>query len=373
MRSITGEQVAAFRMQRHHLLNSDGPTLASVCRDVGGIQAQVMSAAELSLWTRRRSTRREDVQAALWQRRELVKTTSMRMTLHLLPARDFQMYIAAMKASSMASVHRTLKRIGAGPKHVDTMITVVMDALAGGPKTQQDLLSRAKAGAARGMRVWLKYAWSAMRPAIVEGLICYGPPRGAHATFVRVDQWLPAQKAADPDDARVELARRFLTAFGPATHRDFSKWAGLNTSVTKPVFERLAGLVEPINVDGEQAFILRRDRDVLADAKIDRRPRLLPAFDTFLLAHATKHHLVEPRFYKRVYRNQGWLSPVVIVGGRIVAVWFLVQRAKTFTVDVRPFAGLDKRVRDGIHAEAEALAQFVGARCDVVFTENLEP
>ena len=63
----------------------------------------------------------------------------------------------------------------------------------------------------------------------------------------------------------------------------------------------------------------------------------------------------------------------MIVGGRIVAVWFLVQRAKTFTVDVRPFAGLDKRVRDGIHAEAEALAQFVGARCDVVFTENLEP
>jgi len=44
---------------------------------------------------------------------DLVKTTSMRMTLHLLPARDFQMYIAAMKASSMASVRRTLKRIGA--------------------------------------------------------------------------------------------------------------------------------------------------------------------------------------------------------------------------------------------------------------------
>lgn len=367
MRSITSEQVAAFRMARHHLLNSVGSTLASVCRDVGGIQAQVMSAAELSLWTRRRSTRREDVQAALWQRRELVKTTSMRMTLHLIPASDFQTYIAAMKTSSMASVHRTLKRIGAGPRHVDTMIDVVMDALADGPRTQQDLLVRAKAKASRGMRVWLKYAWSAMRPAILEGLICYGPPRGAQATFVRVDQWLPAQKAVDPDDARLELATRFLKAFGPATHRDFSKWAGLNTSETRSIFARIASLVEPVSVDGAPSFILRRDRDVLAGAKIDRRPRLLPSFDTFLLAHATKHHLVEPRFYKRVYRNQGWLSPVVIVGGRIVAVWVLVQRAKTFTVDVRPFARLDKRVRDGIHAEAEALGEFVGARCDARF------
>ena len=54
----------------------------------------------------------------------------------------------------MASVHRTLKRIGAGPKHVDTMIAVVMDALADGPRTQQDLLVRAKArGRARHARL----------------------------------------------------------------------------------------------------------------------------------------------------------------------------------------------------------------------------
>ena len=136
--------MAAFRLAQHHLSGEGRSSLVSVCRDVGGIQAQVMSAAELSLWTRRRETRRADVQAALWQRRELVKTTSMRMTLHLLPARDFSMYIAAMKASSMAGVHRLLKRIGASPKHVDTMITTVMDALADGPKTQQDLLGRAR-------------------------------------------------------------------------------------------------------------------------------------------------------------------------------------------------------------------------------------
>ena len=105
-----------------------------------------------------------------------------------------------------------------------------MDALADGPKTQQDLLARAKAKAERGMRLWLKYAWSAMRPAILEGLICYGPPRGAEATFVRVDQWLPEAPAGiDVADARAGLATRFLTAFGPATPRDFSKWSGLKT------------------------------------------------------------------------------------------------------------------------------------------------
>jgi len=96
-------------------------------------------------------------------------------------------------------------------------------------------------------------------------------------------------------------------------------------------------------------------------------PTLLPSFDTFLLAHAVKDHLVEPRFYKRVYRNQGWLSPVVIVNGRIVAVWFLEERAKSFTVDVQPFSTLDAKVRRGIGQEAEALSLFLGERCDVTF------
>ncbi len=324
-----------------------------------------MSAAELSLWTRRRATSRADVKAALWVKRELVKTTSMRRTLHLLPARDFQMYISAMRDWSMTQTANLLKRIGASPKHVTTMIDVVMDALADGPKTQQDLLARAKKNAEPDMRKWLQYAWSAMRPAILEGLIVYGEPRGAEATFVRVDQWLPKQKRVDAAEARIELATRFLTAFGPATYRDFTKWSGLPTSVTKPLFDEIAGSLAPVTIDGEAGFILRRDLDELADATTERAVTLLPAFDTFLLAHATKDHLLDKRFYKRVYRNQGWLSPVVIASGRIVAVWFLEERVKAFTIDVQPFATLDKSVRRGLQQEAEALGKFLGARCDV--------
>jgi len=342
-------------------------SIVDVCRDVCGIQAQVMSAAELSLWTRRRSTTRDEVRSGLWKTRELVKTTSMRRTLHLLPSRDFQMYIAAMRDWSMSQTRNLLRRIGASGSHVDTMIAVVMDALADGPKTQQDLIARARVKAGRGMRKWLEFAWSAMRPAIVEGLIAYGEPRGAQATFVRVDQWLPNQKPVDAADAQLELATRFLSAFGPATSRDFSKWSGLPTGVTKSVFERMKPSLELVAVEGEYSFVLRDDLAPLSSAKPDPSPKLLPSFDTFLLAHSTKDHLVDPRFYKRVYRNQGWLSPVVIVNGRIVAVWFLEERAKTFTVDVQPFGALDAKVRRGIAAEAEALGDFLGARCDVQY------
>jgi hypothetical protein len=365
--TFSAQQVAAFRMSRHHLSGNVPLSLASVCVDVGGIQAQVMSAAELSLWTRRRRTTRADVKAALWKTRDLVKTTSMRRTLHLLPVRDFSMYIAAMQEWSMGQTESLLRRIGASAKHVDTMIAVVMDALADGPKTQQDLLARAKAKAGKGMRVWLQYAWSAMRPAILQGLIVYAEPRGGEAMFVRVDQWLPRQKKVDAGEAQAELALRYLSAFGPATFRDFSKWSGLPTGVTRPLFDRLGSALQRVDVEGATAFVRRGDLAELASATIDASPRLLPSFDTFLLAHAVKDHLVEPRFYKQVYRNQGWLSPVVIAGGRIVAVWSLEERARSYTVNVRPFGALSRHLRDGIHQEAEALSQFVEGRCEAIF------
>ena len=89
---------------------------------------------------------------------------------------------------------------------------------------------------------------------------------------------------------------------------------------------------------------------------------------TYLLAHATKDHLIEPRHYKRVYRNQGWLSPVVLLGGRIVGVWFLKSNSGAMTVDVQPFARLSRDVRSGIEAEAAELGRFLDRRCEARIT-----
>jgi hypothetical protein len=48
--------------------------VVDVVRATGGIQAQVMSAAETSIWTRRPSTTRDEIRDALWQKRDVVRT-----------------------------------------------------------------------------------------------------------------------------------------------------------------------------------------------------------------------------------------------------------------------------------------------------------
>jgi uncharacterized protein YcaQ len=381
---VTAAQAAAFRLQRQHLAADRpgkafppslarpselrrtsalaSPSIVDVVRDAAGIQAQVQSAAEMAIWTRRRQTKRDDVRRALWETRELVKTSAMRLTLHVIPAADLAIYIEAMRPTSRAVLARWQGRLKITATHVRLMIETVLDALADGSLPQQELVARAKRRAPKGMRAWLDHAWSAVRPAVVEGAIVYGPPRGAEATFVRVDRWLGRQPEITVDAARAELLRRFLRAFGPATAHDFAKWSGMRVTDTRTAMAALAPELTPVSVDGGAGWILSADDGLLTRGKLDADAiRLLGPFDSFLLAHATTEHLVDARFYKRVYRAQGWISAVVLRGSTIVGTWTQTREGKGFTIGVELFRREPAAVRRAIEDEVAALSAFFGA------------
>jgi Winged helix DNA-binding domain len=74
--------------------------LSRVVGEIGGVQAQVMSAAELQAGVRV-DCRVDDVRDALWKSKNLVKTWLMRGTLHLTPAEDLPLFTAAMRTHWM--------------------------------------------------------------------------------------------------------------------------------------------------------------------------------------------------------------------------------------------------------------------------------
>jgi Winged helix DNA-binding domain len=365
------KQASAFRLDRHHLLRRKQLSPASLCSAVAGVQAQVGLAAELAFRVRGAADNRDDIRAALLQSRTLVKTSAMRMTLHIVPANEFSLYIAALKQSRRAWIlgllHRRLKIM---PAEVADMNQLAVEALSKGSLTQQELIEIARKKAGKRMRLWLDRAWGPMafRSALIEGLVCYGPPRGAEATLVRVDQWLQKQPAMEEAAAKQELLRRYLRAYGPATVRDFAKWSGMPAAEAKAVWQSLSDEMQQVSIDGEAAGLLRADVDALADSVPVRGiVRLLPSFDPLLLAHASKDHLVEPRHYKRVYRAQGWISPVVLVDGKISGVWLMERTAARLLIEIKAFSPFSRGVRARIEEEADYLAQFLGGRCEVRF------
>jgi hypothetical protein len=77
--------------------------------------------------------------------------------------------------------------------------------------------------------------------------------------------------------------------------------------------------------------------------------------------------VVAPRFYKRVYRNQGWISPVVLVNGRVAGTWAHTRTGRKLSVQVEPFEKLKPAVRQKIQYEALRLGTFLGIPADVIF------
>ena len=92
--------------------------------------------------------------------------------------------------------------------------------------------------------------------------------------------------------------------------------------------------------------------------------RLLPAFDHYVVAAPRDATLSVPASGARVYRPQGWLSPVLLVDGRMAGVWSHERKGDRLVVEVEPFGRLARR-QAGAEAEAEALAAFLGGELEL--------
>jgi hypothetical protein len=176
-----------------------------------------------------------------------------------------------------------------------------------------------------------------------------------------VEQWLPRFKEIAETEAREILLRRYLRAYGPATPQDFARWAGLPMPQVKSAFAALAEELIEVATPESKAFLLREDEEALRAGKLDApHLRLLPSFDVFMLGHVAKSHLVDEKNYKLVYRNQGWLSHVILSNGRVAGVWNYGRRGKFWRLEAAPFEKISKAARARVLAEVESLGRFLG-------------
>jgi Winged helix DNA-binding domain len=169
-------------------------------------------------------------------------------------------------------------------------------------------------------------------------------------------------------EAQSALLRKYLRAYGPATLTDFSHWAGIPVAKVKALGPQVDSEIVEIATGKRPLVMMREDMAELEKAG-DRSIsiRLLPNFDAYLLAHRDKDHLLSAKHYKRVYRNQGWISPVVLIDGAVAGVWSHKLQGKRLRVDVEPFGKLSKAERAGIEREAEQLAQFFESDLGMAF------
>lgn len=366
---VSWQQVHAFRLAGHHLdKRAPRKDLTRVVSDIGGMQAQVMSAAELQVGVRV-DCNVADVRKALWTDRTLVKTWLMRGTLHLVPAVDLPLYTAAMRIRWIRTLNAWLKFVQLTEPEFVSILNSIGESVDGSPMTREELISKVAHGRSAHVREVLKSGWGGMlKPVARRGLLCFGPSRGQSVTFVRPELWLDSWTELDPDEALVEVARRYLRAYGPATQVDFARWWGAWPGVGKAAWAGLAGELARVSIEGRRADILEVDLTRLDKASAGPLVRLLPAFDPYLMGHSSRDHLFEAAYRARVSRTAGWISPVVLVDGRVVATWSHSIAKEVLRITVEPLGRLPPKLRPEVRLRAEELASTLGlAKVEVTF------
>ncbi len=135
--------------------------------------------------------------------------------------------------------------------------------------------------------------------------------------------WTAPAPDMDPWQARLELARRYLHVFGPATPASFSCWAGIGSAEASAAFSGLASALTAVRTTVGDGWILADDEMAFRSKPgAAAAARLLPSGDAYYLLWGADREILVPEARRRaeLWTTRVWPG-AVLVSGEIVGVW----------------------------------------------------
>jgi hypothetical protein len=289
-------------------------------RHLLAVQAQDFASVPLALRARSRGLTRVDLYAAI-DNGEIVISWLNRGTLHLVCREDYGWLHALTAPTTMPTNKRRLAEEGV--TNPERGVRLIAKALEDGPLLRVEIGERV--GETGPALTHLLLA------ASLRGLVIRGPIRGREQTFALTRDHVGELPRVDREAALRELARRYFAAHAEASEADLAYWSGL------PLRDARAGMSIGL------APRPRRRSQALP-------PRLLPAFDPFILDWKDRSFAIPERLAKRVMPGGGMFRAVVLVDGRVTGTWSRNgSRVRVEAPEV-----------DGLAAEIAEVERFLG-------------
>jgi hypothetical protein len=327
---------------------------------LAGLQAQEAASPYLALWTRLAGFDPADLDHAFHQR-AVVKATLMRSTLHAVSADDYRHFLAAL-----LPLFRTLRRrLGNDPPAEGRVAELAAASLAFAsvPRSNVELRDHATSldpEIARDVAWWLIRRYAAFVNVPSEMTWSFG----RRPMYVDAGVWLDG--ATPPDDAAgvCRMVQRYLAAFGPATPADAAAWSGLPIARLRPGIAALDAAGELVRFSDESG---RQLIDLVGaprpDAATPAPPRLLPMWDSLLLAYGDRTRVVSDEHRRVVIARNGDTLPTFLVDGRVAGLWWAeADDGAGSRIVLEPFGLLSNADRQALEVEGDALADFVAKR-----------
>lgn len=359
MRPLSEAQVRALRLRAQWLLAPQAASVEAVVQTLGGVQAQDAAAAALAVRARLDGLVAADVEQALVEDRSIVRTWCQRGTLHLIAAEDLGWLLGLLGPVFVRSSRGRRAELGLDEDTEARAVRALRAVLgAHGPLTRAEIVAQL---ARRRVRLDGQARPHLLRLAALEAIICHGPSRGREPTYVLLSDWIKPGPAWPREKALAELARRYLSAYAPATPEDFAAWSGLSLGEARDGWQRLADQLTEARTISGAAWLLKTQAGRPAASPFRQlHVRLIPSYDTYLLGYRDRDLIIAPEHAQRIYPGGGLLHPALLINGWAGGRWKIRRQRGRLEVVVQPFEALPAGARRGLDAEVEALAHFFG-------------
>ena len=304
---------------RSHRLTAPAPTVTSAATHMLAVQSQDFLAGRWALGVRSSRTTLSGVDRA-FARGTLVRTWTMRGTLHIIPAADVRWVLSVTAERQLRQAAGRHRALGIDDEVLSRVARAVEPRLVDGGRTRAQLFDDIAGlgvdpGAQRGAHILLALC---VRGVLVQGPVV--PSRnGAVAReqlFVSADAHLPSVPM--PDDALAELFVRYVDGHGPVGAADFAWWSGLPLGSAREAVERARHRVVEV-ADGifVAASRPRRARGASDDAVI-----ALPMFDEYYISYADRAPVADDAAMAAIGPGaNGMVRATLLHGGRVVGAW----------------------------------------------------
>ena len=353
MRVLTLRELNRATLARQFLLERRRLSALSVIERLAGMQAQWPQAPYVGLWTRIPAFRRETLERAI-RSGKVVKATVMRGTLHLVTARDYGMFFAALHEMRAWADDESM---ALGTRLAPELRAMFDD----GPLTFQQVLARP------GDRP--RHRGRADAPPHV---VCRteGGPRAARARDRALRR--RGRRRCSPRSPNRRRSRRrprgpsscaaTSRRSAPRARADLADWSGMRVSDLAEALDSLEPLRRFRDERGRE--LLDLPRAPLPDASTPAPVRFLPKWDNVLLGFADRTRVLPEEYRKTVIAKNGDVAQTFLVDGVVAGTW----REEKGKVRLDPFAPSPPRRPPrgrgrGVAPRGVPALMLIGAHC----------
>ena len=339
--TLTRSELTAALAARQMLLDRQSVSPNEAIRRLTPLQAQDPPAPYVALAARLEGLAREDLEAAI-RRGSVVKTTIMRLTLHLAAGGDYPAYAQLARETRMRAWRKTYAHLD------EDAVAAELGRWLGEPRTNEEI--RERVGRYEGV---VADQWSPVIFARVLLPLVQVPPAGFWGDRRRPRFVVDARPRPTAAAASRLVLSRYLAAFGPASRRDAAAWAGVAQRDFAEAWASVS-IVRYRDERGTELYDL--PNQPLPPASTRLPVRLLARWDQALLAYADRERIIPAELQSLRLTLSG--DATVTVDGRVAASWRLKRAGAAVRLTVTPHVEISRAAREEIRAEARRTAVF---------------